>query len=161
MAAGVSGYRRAAARLLRCRPCGERTSWLTAIGHLTTLILGPISSAAISVPAMAPDSSVQAPPAAVMHAVASLKLTADQAKACVDKKVYGSDDRISAKLPRSGARPKYGDCNKCRSIWRIPGDGRNAGQFDSGCCFQSFAAKPVRALQTYNRLRRWPSRTHE
>ena len=58
---------------------------------IRSISLAAILAAAISLPAMAQDT--KAPPAAAVQAAAPLKLTADQAKAWVDKKVYSSDDK--------------------------------------------------------------------
>jgi len=48
-------------------------------------------AAALAIPALAQD--VKTPPAAAVQAVEPLRLTAEQAKAWVDKAVYSSDDK--------------------------------------------------------------------
>lgn len=58
---------------------------------IRSISLATILAAAISLPAMAQDS--KAPTAAAVQVATPLKLTADQAKSWVDKKVYSSDDK--------------------------------------------------------------------
>lgn len=60
---------------------------------IRSISLATILAAATSLSAMAQDATTKVPPAATAQAVAPLKLTADQAKAWVDKKVYSSDDK--------------------------------------------------------------------
>lgn len=60
---------------------------------IRSISLAAILAASLALPAIAQDSTIKSPPAAAAQAVAPLKLTADQAKAWVDKDVYSSDDK--------------------------------------------------------------------
>lgn len=58
---------------------------------IRSISLAAILAAAFALPVLAQD--VKAPPAAAVQAVAPLKMTEEQAKAWVDKKVYSSDNK--------------------------------------------------------------------
>ena len=58
---------------------------------IRSISLAAILAAAFAIPALAQDA--KPPPTATVQAVEPLKLTADQAKAWVDKQVISSDDK--------------------------------------------------------------------
>ena len=60
---------------------------------IRSVSLAAILAAAFALPALAQDSTIKSPPAVALQAAAPLKLTAEQAKAWVDKKVYSADDK--------------------------------------------------------------------